>query len=116
VAGSFEYGNDPSGCIKGGEFLDKLNEEVASQKGLWSVEFACKIGMQTFVQSGAVHGWPQHGRLCVSYCVLMYYCFRRVSTDLVAVSEGCMSHSFRGRLYMVVGSVLRHRVLHGVKL
>jgi hypothetical protein len=35
MAGSCECGNEPSGSIKCGEFLDDL---LASQEGLWSME------------------------------------------------------------------------------
>jgi hypothetical protein len=37
VAGSREHGNEPSGSIKGEEFLDKLSDLV-SQEGLCSME------------------------------------------------------------------------------
>jgi hypothetical protein len=37
VTGSFECGNEPSGCIKSGEFLECLWIS-ASQEGLWSME------------------------------------------------------------------------------
>jgi hypothetical protein len=38
VAGSCEHGDEPSGFIKCGEFLDWLSELLASQKGLCSME------------------------------------------------------------------------------
>jgi hypothetical protein len=38
VAGSCEHGNEPSGSIKCGEFLDWLSVLLASQEGLCSME------------------------------------------------------------------------------
>jgi hypothetical protein len=38
VAGSCENGNEPSGSIKCGEFLDYLSVLLASQEGLCSME------------------------------------------------------------------------------
>jgi hypothetical protein len=38
VVGSCEYDNEPSGSIKGGEFLDWLNVLLAFQEGLCSIE------------------------------------------------------------------------------
>ena len=38
VAGTCEYGNELSGSIKCGEFLDQLQTRLASQEGLCSVE------------------------------------------------------------------------------
>jgi hypothetical protein len=38
VAGSCEHGNETSGFIKGGEFLDYLSDYLASQEGLCSME------------------------------------------------------------------------------
>jgi hypothetical protein len=38
VAGSCEHGNEPSGFIKCGEFLDLLSVLLASQQGLYSME------------------------------------------------------------------------------
>jgi hypothetical protein len=38
VAGSCEHGNEPSGSIKCGEFLDYLSVLLASQEGLCSME------------------------------------------------------------------------------
>jgi hypothetical protein len=35
VAGSCELGNEPSGFMKCGEFLDFAEELLASQDGLW---------------------------------------------------------------------------------
>ena len=37
-AGSCEYGNELSGSIKCGEFLDELQNQLASQEGLCSME------------------------------------------------------------------------------
>jgi hypothetical protein len=37
VAGYFEHGNEPSGSIKGGEFIDYLGVLSASQEGLCSM-------------------------------------------------------------------------------
>jgi hypothetical protein len=43
VAGSYKHGNEPSGSIKDGEFLDQLTERLsASQEGLCSVELVNK--------------------------------------------------------------------------
>ena len=38
VAGACEYGNELSGSIKCGEFLDRLQNRLASQEGLCSME------------------------------------------------------------------------------
>jgi hypothetical protein len=38
VAGTCEYGNELSGSVKCGEFLDQLHNQLASQEGLCSVE------------------------------------------------------------------------------
>ena len=39
MAGACEYGNELSGCsIKCGEFLDYLQNQLASQEGLCSME------------------------------------------------------------------------------
>jgi hypothetical protein len=38
VVGSCEHGNQPSGSIKDGEFLDQLSVLLASQRGLCSME------------------------------------------------------------------------------
>jgi hypothetical protein len=38
VTGSCEDGNEPSGSIKCGEFLDYLNVLLASEEGLCSME------------------------------------------------------------------------------
>jgi hypothetical protein len=38
VAGCCENGNEPSGFIKGGEFLDELSVQLTSQEGLCCVE------------------------------------------------------------------------------
>jgi hypothetical protein len=38
VAGTCEYGNELSGSIKCGEFLHYLQNQLASQEGLCSVE------------------------------------------------------------------------------
>ena len=38
VAGACEYGNERSGSIKCGEFLDYLQNQLASQEGLFSME------------------------------------------------------------------------------
>jgi hypothetical protein len=35
LAGSCEYGNEPSGCIKGGEFLDQLSDYQIFNKNLF---------------------------------------------------------------------------------
>jgi hypothetical protein len=39
VASSCEHGDEPSGSIKCGEFLDWLSVLLASQEGLCSMEF-----------------------------------------------------------------------------
>jgi hypothetical protein len=38
VAGCCEHGNEPSGCIKGGEFLDQLSVLFGSQEGICFAE------------------------------------------------------------------------------
>ena len=38
VAGTREYGDEPSGSIKCGEFLDLLRNQSASQEGLCAME------------------------------------------------------------------------------
>ena len=38
MAGTFEYGNELSVSIKCGEFLDYLQNQLASQEGLSSME------------------------------------------------------------------------------
>ena len=38
VVGACEYGNELSGSIKCGEFLDQLQNQLASQEGLCSME------------------------------------------------------------------------------
>ena len=38
MAGTCGYGDEPSVSIKGGEFLDKLQKQLTSQKGLCSME------------------------------------------------------------------------------
>jgi hypothetical protein len=38
VTGSCEHGNEPSGSIKCGKFLDQLSVLLASQEGLCSME------------------------------------------------------------------------------
>jgi hypothetical protein len=43
VAGSCEHGNEPSGSIKCGEFLDYLSVLLASQEGLCSMELVSFI-------------------------------------------------------------------------
>jgi hypothetical protein len=40
VAGSCECGNDPSGCIKCGEFRDNTEDVLASQEG---PQITCRI-------------------------------------------------------------------------
>jgi hypothetical protein len=42
VAGCYEHGNETSGSINSGEFLDRLKTLFASQDGLCSMEFAMK--------------------------------------------------------------------------
>ena len=42
MAGTCEYGDEPSGSIKCGEFLDQLQNQSASQEGLCSMEQASK--------------------------------------------------------------------------
>jgi len=39
VAGAYECGNEPSGSIKSREFLELLEDLLASQEGLCSIEF-----------------------------------------------------------------------------
>jgi len=38
VAGTYEYGDELSGFIKSGEILDWLQNQLASQEGLCSME------------------------------------------------------------------------------
>ena len=38
VAGTCEYGDESSGSVKCGEFLDQLQNRLASQEGLCSME------------------------------------------------------------------------------
>ena len=38
MAGAYEYGNELSGSIKYGEFLDYLQNQLASQEGPCSME------------------------------------------------------------------------------
>jgi hypothetical protein len=52
VAGSCEHGNEPSGSIKFGEFLDYLSVPLASQEGLCSMELV-KIGYDKIEWCGA---------------------------------------------------------------
>ena len=42
MAGACEYGDEPSGSIKGGEFIDSLQNQLASQEGLCSMEEVSK--------------------------------------------------------------------------
>jgi hypothetical protein len=42
VAGTCEYGNELSGSVKCGEFLDQLQNQLASQEGLCSTEQVSK--------------------------------------------------------------------------
>ena len=42
MAGTCEYGDEPSGSIKCGEFLDWLHNQLASQEGLSSMEKVSK--------------------------------------------------------------------------
>jgi hypothetical protein len=43
VAGSCEHGDEPSGSIECGEFLDWLSVLVASQEGICSMELVSYI-------------------------------------------------------------------------
>ena len=38
MVGACEYGDEPSGSIKCGEFLDQLQNQLASQEGLCCME------------------------------------------------------------------------------
>ena len=38
MAGTCEYGNELSGSIKCGEFLDQLQNQLTSQEGLFSMK------------------------------------------------------------------------------
>ena len=38
VAGIYEYGDEPSGSVKCGEIFDYLQNQLASQEGLCSME------------------------------------------------------------------------------
>jgi hypothetical protein len=66
VVSSFEHGNEPSGSIKGREFLDQLSILLASQEGLCSMElvnsFSIGPGFESRVCDwlcSAVRGFPQ---------------------------------------------------------
>jgi len=41
MAGSCEHSNEPSGSIKGEEFLDKLDDVLVSEKGLYCMLVGC---------------------------------------------------------------------------
>ena len=43
MEGACEYGNELSGSIKCGEFLDSLQNQLASQEGLCSIEYVSNI-------------------------------------------------------------------------
>ena len=43
MSGACEYGNELSGSIKCGEFLDQLQNQLASQEGLCSMEYVCEV-------------------------------------------------------------------------
>ena len=43
MSGACEYGNELSGSIKCGEFLDQLQNQLASQEGLCSTEYVCEV-------------------------------------------------------------------------
>jgi hypothetical protein len=50
MEGSCEHTNEPSGSIKGPEFLDKLCDRLlASEEGLYSMEFAVGRFLQNVV-------------------------------------------------------------------
>ena len=53
MVGACEYGNELSGSIKCGEFLDKLQNQLASQEGLCSMEYVSK-----YDASGSFAGAP----------------------------------------------------------
>jgi hypothetical protein len=38
VAGPCEHSDEPSGCIKGGEFFDQLSDSLTSQEGFCFME------------------------------------------------------------------------------
>ena len=40
VAGTCECGNEPSGSIKCGKFLDQLQNQLASEEGFYSMEYS----------------------------------------------------------------------------
>jgi hypothetical protein len=42
VAGSCEHGNEPSGSITSGEYLDQLSVLLASQERFCCMELVCK--------------------------------------------------------------------------
>jgi hypothetical protein len=49
VAGSCEHGDEPSGSIKRGKFLDQLSVLLASQEGLCSMEFVSCLCYYTYM-------------------------------------------------------------------
>jgi hypothetical protein len=51
VAGCCEYGDEPSGSIKCGEFLDWLSVLLASQEGLFSMELVSWHGYLNLICS-----------------------------------------------------------------
>ena len=52
MAGTCEYGNELSGSIKCGEFLDLLQNQLASQEGLCAMEQVCKFHISSdFISS-----------------------------------------------------------------
>jgi hypothetical protein len=51
MAGPCEHGNEPSGTIKGGEFVDWVN--ITSQEGLYSMESVTSTSNATL----PTYGW-----------------------------------------------------------
>jgi hypothetical protein len=64
VAGSCEHGNEPSGSIECGEFLDWLSILVASQEGLCSMELGSFECLSCSVKIYLDH----------SSCIFIYSC------------------------------------------
>jgi hypothetical protein len=50
VAGPCEHGNEPSGSIKCGEFLDKLSVLLASQEGLCFMELVSIVMLSNYLE------------------------------------------------------------------
>jgi hypothetical protein len=69
VASSCEHGDEPSGSIKCGEFLDQLSVLLASQEGLCSMELvSCVLLMSLLMLSVTdCRGSQQHCTAFLSF-------------------------------------------------